>query len=160
VFARSLAVCLSAGAVPALLVPEALAVKVRVRVEGRDLTIFGATAPLIDVTSPRANPLPESALDALESASVLGEFYYHLTTWPDVRVDQIGRIAEFGQTSWAYKVNGVAPDVGAAEYRLRPGDSVVWYTVLQAARRHLCCSVGAVVTPSCSRTTRVRQLRP
>jgi hypothetical protein len=43
------------------------------------------------------------------------------------RVDQIGRIAEYGQTSWAYKVNGVAPDVGAAEYRLRPGDSVVWY---------------------------------
>jgi len=127
VFARSLAVCLSAGAVAALLVPEALAVKVRVRVEGRDLTIFGPTAPLIDVTSPRANPLPESVLDALESASVLGEFYYHLTTWPDVRVDQIGRIAEFGQTSWTYKVNGVAPDVGAAEYRLRPGDSVVWY---------------------------------
>jgi hypothetical protein len=66
VFARSLAVCLSAGAVAALLVPEALAVKVRVRVEGKDLTIFGPTAPLIDVTSPRANPLPESALDALE----------------------------------------------------------------------------------------------
>jgi hypothetical protein len=127
VITRLVAVCLLAGAVAGLLVPVALAVKVRVRVEGRDLTIFGATAPLIDVTSPRANPLPESALDALESASVLGEFYYHVTTLPDVRVDQIGRIAEFGQTSWAYKVNGVAPDVGAAEYRLRPGDSVVWY---------------------------------
>src|SRR5258705_12626477 len=33
-------------------------------------------------------------------------------------------------------------------------------TVLQAARRHLCYSVGAVVTPSYSRTTRVRHLRP
>src|SRR5258705_10376294 len=106
-----------------LIVPAAYAVKVHVRVEGKERTIFGPTAPLIDVTSPRANPLPENALDALESASVLGEFYYHVTSSPDVRVDQIGRIAEFGQTSWAYKVNGAAPGVGAAEYRLRPGVS-------------------------------------
>ena len=58
-----------------LVVPAALAVKVHVRVEGKERTIFGATAPLIDVTSPRADALPENALDALESASVLGEFY-------------------------------------------------------------------------------------
>ena len=62
-----------------LVVPAALAVKVHVRVEGKERTIFGATAPLIDVTSPRADALPENALDALESASVLGEFYYHVT---------------------------------------------------------------------------------
>jgi Domain of unknown function (DUF4430) len=127
VLARSAAVWVSAAALAALLVPDALAVKVHMRVEGKNRTIFGSTAPLIDVTSPRANPLPESALDALESASVLGEFYYHVTGAPTVRVDQIGRIAEFGQTVWTFKVNGVAPPVGAAEYRLQPGDSVVWY---------------------------------
>ena len=48
-----------------LVVPAALAVKVHVRVEGKERTIFGATAPLIDVTSPRADALPENALDAL-----------------------------------------------------------------------------------------------
>ena len=48
-----------------LVVPAAFAVKVHVRVEGKERTIFGATAPLIDVTTPRANALPENALDAL-----------------------------------------------------------------------------------------------
>jgi len=33
-----------------LIVPAAFAVKVHVRVEGKERTIFGATAPLIDVT--------------------------------------------------------------------------------------------------------------
>jgi hypothetical protein len=128
VVARLVAVCVSAGAVAALLVPEALAVKVHVRVEGKNRTIFGATAPLIDVTSPRANPLPESALDALESASILGEFYYHLTTsGSSAYVDQIGRFAAVGQTRWAYKVNGVSPQVQARQARLETGDTVLWY---------------------------------
>jgi hypothetical protein len=111
-----------------LVVPAALAVKVHVRVEGKDRTIFGATAPSIDVTSQRANPLPENALDALESASVLGEFYYHIVTASfGPYVDQIGRHAAAGQTGWVYKVNGVLPPVGAADYRLQPGDTVLWY---------------------------------
>jgi hypothetical protein len=101
---------------------------VHVRVEGKDRTIFGAAAPTIDVTSPRANALPESALDALESASVLGEFYYHVTTTSfGPYVDQIGRYAGVGQTGWAYKVNGVSPPVGANEARLKNGDTVLWY---------------------------------
>lgn len=124
---RSVAVAVSAVALAALLVPDALAVKVHVRVEGKNRTIFGATAPLIDVTSPRANPLPESALDALESASVLGEFYYHVTGSPTFRVDQIGRYPAVGQTAWVYKVNGVAPSLPPNEYRLKKGDTVLWY---------------------------------
>jgi hypothetical protein len=111
-----------------LFVPSALAVKVHVRVEGKTRTIFGAAAPLIDVTSPRANPLPESALDALESASFLGEFYYHVATSSfGSYVDQVGRYAAVGQTGWVYKVNGVSPPVGANEARLKPGDTVLWY---------------------------------
>ena len=111
-----------------LVVPAALAVKVHVRVEGKERTIFGATAPLIDVTSPRADALPENALDALESASVLGEFYYHVTpTSFGPYIDQVGRYPAVGQTGWVFKLNGVSPPVGANEARLKDGDTVLWY---------------------------------
>ena len=111
-----------------LVVPAAFAVKVHVRVEGKERTIFGATAPLIDVTSPRADALPENALDALESASVLGEFYYHVTpTSFGPYIDQVGRYPAVGQTGWVFKLNGVSPPVGANETRLKDGDTVLWY---------------------------------
>ena len=111
-----------------LVVPAALAVKVHVRVEGKERTIFGSTAPLIDVTSARANPLPENALDALEAASALGEFYYHLaTTSFGPYVDQVGRFPAVGQTGWVFKVNGVSPPVGADQVQLKQGDTVLWY---------------------------------
>jgi hypothetical protein len=109
-------------------VPSALAVRAHVRVEGKTRTIFGPTAPLIDVTSPRANPLPENALDALESASALGEFFFHVTqTSFGPYVDQIGRYPSAGQTGWAFKVNGVSPQVGADHVTLKTGDTVLWY---------------------------------
>jgi len=65
---RRLLITFAAVAATLLFVQSALAVRVHVRVEGKVRTIFGATAPLIDVTSPRANALPENALDALETA--------------------------------------------------------------------------------------------
>jgi hypothetical protein len=102
-----------------LVVPAAFAVKVHVRVEGKERTIFGATAPLIDVTTPRANALPENAL---------GEFYYHVTSSSfGSYVDQVGRYAAVGQTGWVFKVNGASPPVGADQVRLAPGDTVLWY---------------------------------
>jgi len=111
-----------------LVVPAALAVKVHVRVEGKERTIFGATAPTIDVTSPRANALPENALDALETASVFGEFYYHVTQSSfGPYVDQVGRYPAVGQTGWVFKVNGASPPVGADQVRLQQGDIVLWY---------------------------------
>jgi len=111
-----------------LAAPAAFAIQVHVRVEGKERTIFGATAPLIDVTTPRANALPENALDALESASVFGEFYYHVTQSSfGPYVDQIGRYAAVGQTGWVFKVNGASPPVGADQVRLAAGDTVLWY---------------------------------
>jgi hypothetical protein len=122
-------IVVAAALVAALLVvPAAFALKVHVRVEGKERTIFGPTAALIDVTSPRANALPENALDALETASVLGEFYYHVTqSGFGPYVDQVGRYAAVGQTGWVFKVNGASPPLGADQVRLQAGDTVLWY---------------------------------
>ena len=66
--------------------PSAAAARVHVRVEGKTHTIFGATAPFVNV---KAN-----ALDALEAASNAGEFYYHVQqTSFGPYVDQIARYA-------------------------------------------------------------------
>ena len=89
-----------------VLVPSAAAVQVHVRVEGRTHTLFGATAPLVNVNM--------NALDALEAASNAGEFYYPLTqTSFGPYVDQIGRNPAAGEFGWVFKVNGASPPVGA-----------------------------------------------
>jgi len=80
VLRRLFAVAVAALAV----VPAAQAVRVHVRVEGRTQTIFGSTAPWVNVQA--------NALDALEAASTAGEFYYHVqTTSFGPYIDQIGR---------------------------------------------------------------------
>jgi hypothetical protein len=109
-------VALAAGAA----VPAASAARVHVRVEGKNRTIFGAAEP---TTTARAN-----ALDALESASMAGEFYYHVVDASFGRyVDQIGRFAAGGSNGWVFKVNGVSPPVGADAVTLNDGDRVLWY---------------------------------
>jgi hypothetical protein len=101
-------------------VPAAAAVQVHVRVEGMSRTIFGPTAPTLDV---KAN-----ALEALDAASVAGEFYYHVqATSYGPYVDQVGRYAGAGETGWVFKVNGKSPPVGADQVKLQEGDSVLWY---------------------------------
>jgi hypothetical protein len=103
-----------------LLVPAALAVRVHVRVEGKTQTIFGAAEPALSV---KAN-----ALDALETASLAGEFYYHVTvTGFGPYVDQIGRYPATASSGWVFKVNGVSPPVGADAVQLKAGDRVLWY---------------------------------
>jgi hypothetical protein len=103
-----------------VIVPSAAAVRVHVRVEGKTQTIFGTTAPLVDV---KAN-----ALDTLEAASSAGEFYYHVQqTSFGPYVDQIARYAAAGQTGWVFKVNGKSPPVGADAVGLQDGDTVLWY---------------------------------
>src|SRR5438132_2010765 len=78
-------------------VPSAAAVRVHVRVEGQTRNIFGSTEPVLDA---KAN-----ALDALEAASLAGEFYYHLqTTSFGPYVDQIGRYPAGGSNGWVFKV--------------------------------------------------------
>ena len=102
------------------LAPPALAIAVHVRVEGKQQAIFGSTEPTVWV---KAN-----ALDALEAASLAGEFYYHVATASFGRyVDQIGRYAATGSSGWVFKVNGASPPVGADAVALKPGDRVLWY---------------------------------
>jgi len=111
---------LAVSAAALLLVPAALALRVHVRVEGKTQTIFGAAEPTLSV---KAN-----ALDALESASLAGEFYYHVTVGGFGRyVDQIGRYPAGGSSGWVFKVNGLSPPVGADAVVLKPGDRVLWY---------------------------------
>jgi hypothetical protein len=103
-----------------LVVPAALALRVHVRVEGKSRTIYGSTEPTLNVQS--------NALDALDSASVAGEFYYHVAIASFGRyVDQIGHYPASGNSGWVFKVNGVSPAVGADAVTLKNGDRVLWY---------------------------------
>jgi hypothetical protein len=96
------------------------AARVHVRVEGKTTTIYGAAEPQLEAGA--------TALDALEAASLAGEFYYHVTQFSfGPFVDQIGRFATTPTDGWVYKVNGAAPDVGASAYTLKAGDRVLWY---------------------------------
>ncbi|MCP9487683.1 MAG: DUF4430 domain-containing protein [Gaiellaceae bacterium MAG52_C11] len=103
----------------AVLASGALAASVKIRVEGRTQTIYGAAQPAI-----RAG----NALEALDAASTAGEFHYALTTasFGDY-VSQIGKYAAAGSAGWVFKVNGVSPPVGADKVVLADGDVVLWY---------------------------------
>ena len=62
---------------------SALAATVKVRVEGQTQTLFAPTEATVTAAS---------AQDALEQASLAGEFYYHVTvTGFGPYVDQVGR---------------------------------------------------------------------
>jgi hypothetical protein len=118
VFRRTLMLPVVVGLVLAI-VGSASAAIVRVRVEGKTQTIFGATQPRASATT---------ALGALESASIGGEFYYHVqVTGFGPYVDQVGRNVAAGFSGWAFKVNGVSPPVGADKVELKDGDVVLWY---------------------------------
>jgi hypothetical protein len=97
----------------------AIAANVHVRVEGKTQTIWGTTAPSLNATT---------AKDALEQASIAGEFYYHITfTSFGPYVDQIGRYGGDANSGWVFKVNNVSPPVGADQVTLADGDNVLWY---------------------------------
>lgn len=118
------------------LASPALPTAVSVRVEGVTQTIFGASelplAPFTGTLVAEDGSLHElsqpTALGALEAASRQGEFFYRLRAFSfGLFVDLIGRYPAEGASGWVYKVNGVSPPVGAADYVLRDGDHVLWY---------------------------------
>ena len=98
---------------------SALSATVKVRVEGKTKTIFAPTEITVDAFN---------AIDALEMASSLGEFYYHVTnTSFGPYIDQVGRYGGSGDSGWVFKVNGSSPPVGADQVTLKDGDTVLWY---------------------------------
>ena len=101
------------------LAPTAVAATVKIRVEGKTQTIFGASQPSVTA---------DNALQALDSASTAGEFHYALTasSFGDY-VSQIGKYAAAGSAGWVFKINGVSPPVGADKVVLKDGDVVLWY---------------------------------
>jgi hypothetical protein len=106
-------------AVAAALAGSALAAAVTVRVEGKTRSIFGSVPVKVDAGN---------ALQALDTASVQGEFFYLLThsSFGDY-VSQIGKYPASGSAGWVFKVNGVSPPVGADQVQLEDGDQVLWY---------------------------------
>jgi len=118
VFRRFL-VLVAVVAAALVLAATALAAAVTVRVEGKTQTIFGSVPARVDAGN---------ALQALDLASTLGEFYYQLThaSFGDY-VSQIGKYPAVGSAGWVFKVNGVSPPVGADKVELKDGDSVLWY---------------------------------
>jgi len=99
--------------------PAALAANVKIRVEGKTTTIFGASQPTVTA---------DNALQALDVASFAGEFHYGTTTAEfGTYVSQIGKYAAAGPAGWVFKVNGVSPPVGADKVVLKDGDVVLWY---------------------------------
>jgi hypothetical protein len=111
---------LAALAVALLLVPAAFAARVSVRVEGKTQSIFSALETRFEAGG--------NALEALDAASLRGEFYYHVTESSFGRyVDQVGRYPAGGSNGWVFKVNGASPPVGADKLELKDGDRVLWY---------------------------------
>ena len=98
---------------------SALAANVKVRVEGRTQTIYGSAQPSLQA---------DNAFQALDVASVAGEFHYAVTTssFGDY-VSQVGKYAAAGSAGWAFKVNGLSPPVGADKVVLKDNDVVLWY---------------------------------
>jgi hypothetical protein len=103
-----------------VLAVPALAARVKVRVEGKTTTIYGAAQPALTTGS--------NALAALDTASTAGEFYYHVTTTSfGPFVDQIGLYPGAGFSGWSFKINGVSAPVGADQATVQDGDTVLWY---------------------------------
>ena len=97
-----------------------LGARVKVRVEGKTTTIYGAAEPSLTTGA--------NALAVLDTASIAGEFYYHVTTTSfGPFVDQIGLYPGAGFNGWSYKINGVSPPVGADQATVKDGDTVLWY---------------------------------
>ena len=115
----ALSVLLLVALTPAALTSAALAANVKIRVEGKTTTIFGAAQPTVAA---------DNALQALDAASFAGEFHYALTSssFGDY-VSQVGKYAADQSTGWVFKVNGVSPPVGADKVTLNDGDVVLWY---------------------------------
>jgi hypothetical protein len=97
----------------------AFAATVKVRIEGKTQTLWAPTEVTVNASN---------ALDALEQASLAGEFYYHVTQSSfGPYVDQVGRYGATADSGWVFKVDDASPPVGADKVTLKDNDRVLWY---------------------------------
>lgn len=69
-----------------------------------------------------------TALDVLTNASAQCGFTYNLTTTAfGPYLNKINNDIASGNTGWMYMVNYKSPEVGAGDYAMRGGDSVLWF---------------------------------
>ena len=116
---RSLVLAVAVFGVALALAAAGFAANVKIRVEGKTQTIFGSSQPSVQAGN---------AMEALDAASLSGEFYYGITTTSfGPYVSQIGRYPAAGNGGWVFKVNGASPPVGADQVTLADGDVVLWY---------------------------------
>ncbi|MDP2586365.1 MAG: DUF4430 domain-containing protein [Candidatus Komeilibacteria bacterium] len=88
----------------------------------KHLRIEGANQTICDVEVEAA-----TALQAVERGAGLCGYQYHITQSDfGPYLDRVNNEASEGANGWMYRVNWVSPQVGAADYDLRPGDYVLW----------------------------------
>ncbi len=69
-----------------------------------------------------------TALDVVKKASTECGFTYNIKdTSFGAYVQQIGNDAAAGSSGWLYAVNGKEPSIGAGDYLLASGDTVIWF---------------------------------
>ncbi len=70
----------------------------------------------------------QNALDIVKNAAVLCSFTYVIEdTAYGPYLKKIGDDEAQGSSGWLYRVNGILPSIGAADYLLKSGDDVLWY---------------------------------
>ncbi len=69
-----------------------------------------------------------TALEAVKNAAKDCDLTYEIKdTAYGPYLAAIGSYASSGLTGWMYLVNSISPDLGASDYKLKEGDSVLWY---------------------------------
>jgi hypothetical protein len=132
----SLAVACAAGLAAA---PAAAALDTTIRVEGATANLIpqsaipiegSGTAQVFDVNFAPVDVSRASAFWQLyraTSSTGLGLAFEHFPAFSATLVQRIGPDANAGSVGWQYRVNHVAPAVGADQRALSQGDSTLWY---------------------------------
>jgi hypothetical protein len=158
------AAALGAGAAPAF---AAAAPRVNVRIEGATRTVWtgavtAGTYKMVDSTGD-THTLTRKALCTVEAAARVVGFSYVLK-WFSAGgfIDAIGPDASDPDPpypGWMYRVSGVSPTVGADQFAIKNGDSVLWYYGTWDASPTVAVA-PATAAVGTTLTVRARQLDP
>ncbi|RLE42326.1 hypothetical protein DRJ48_03730, partial [Candidatus Woesearchaeota archaeon] len=110
--------------------------EVSLRIEGSTEQIFSGniavenSVTIRDTTgSPHVIGFP-SAITTVDKASRLGGFGYeaeYYEAWDALYIKSIDNEEAAGTLGWNYRVNHIAPPLGADKYEIQDGDDVLWF---------------------------------